>query len=47
MRMRGRDGSAVNHALSFRGPSDSEELRIHNPGLWLWIPGAPLRGAPE
>ena len=41
------DRSFPIHRSSFRGPSEAREPGIHNPGLWLWIPGAPLRGAPE
>ena len=32
---------------SFRGPSEAREPGIHNPNSWLWIPGSPLRAAPE
>src|SRR5712691_12622602 len=26
--------------LSFRGEAEGREPGIHNPGLWLWIPGS-------
>jgi hypothetical protein len=45
---------AAIRSLSFRSPSEARESGIHTPGpafepkdLWLWIPGSPLRGAPE
>src|SRR5262249_35863645 len=34
-------------SLSLRGPSAAREPGIHNHRPWLWIPGSPLRGAPE
>ena len=33
--------------LSFRGPNEVRAPGIHNHRLRLWIPGSPLRGAPE
>jgi hypothetical protein len=33
--------------LSFQVPSVAREPGIHNDEPWLWIPGWPLRGAPE
>jgi hypothetical protein len=32
---------------SFRIAGEARESGIHNHGLWIWIPGSPLRGAPE
>jgi hypothetical protein len=37
----------TSNAWSFRGTAKGREPGIHNPGRWLWIPGSPLRGAPE
>jgi hypothetical protein len=35
------------HPLSFRDASEASGPGIHIPESWLWIPGSPLRGAPE
>ena len=40
-------GSAYARHLSFRGPSEAREPGTHNFRQCLWIPGSPLRGAPE
>jgi hypothetical protein len=35
------------YEVSFRGEAEGREPGIHNPGPWSWIPGSPLRSAPE
>jgi hypothetical protein len=37
----------VGHCSRHSGAERSEAPGIHTHGRWLWIPGSPLRGAPE